>query len=176
VRTTIVDQRVLEMSQSSIAVVDHPSPSPLAHPDLSGKWTQDTVAGAMVDNFTTDSSTITQSASAISIESRGHGSFAPTTSTSLHNVTFDAAQSTGVTVIGETGLNVVASAVWAGDTLVLTSYAIAYVGGRIHDLLTIERMTLSADGNTLFDTTRSVTDGRLRWGGPQTFVLRRMAP
>ena len=60
------------------------------------------------------------------------------------------------------------------DTLVVTSYLMLNAGAR--DFLTFERMTLSPDGNTLFVQNVSLINGRYRWDGPQTFVLRRMTP
>jgi len=150
-------------------------PSPIVRPNFSGKWTQDTVAGAQVDNFTTDWSNITQTPTTISFESRSHGVDA-SLSSSIPNLRLDGTQGNGAGMLGNTGMSLVARALWEGDTLVVTTYAIVTIGGGLHDLLTTERMTLSADGNTLYDTSLSRTDGRLRWGGPQTFVLRRMAP
>jgi beta-lactamase regulating signal transducer with metallopeptidase domain len=171
VRAVVVGQPAPETPQSSIAVVEHPAPSLVVHPDFSGKWKQDTVAGPTVD-FVTDSTIITQSTSSISFETRGHG-LDMRTRASLHNVTFDGTQATGVTVTGDTGLNFVASAVWVADTLVLTTYVIGYGPGRINDLLTVERMTLGPDRNTLFVTNLSLLNGNPQWGGPHTFVLRR---
>lgn len=90
----------------------------------------------------------------------------------FHGISFDGAESTAATVTGNVETAFVASAVWMGDTLVLTNHE--QTGG--HDFRTIERMTLSPDGNTLLDTNLSFVDGTYRWGGPHAFVLRHITP
>ncbi|HTE44053.1 MAG TPA: M56 family metallopeptidase [Gemmatimonadaceae bacterium] len=166
----------LETGQPAIPAADStPSAIAIVHPNLSGKWTQDTVTGPTVESSVTDSTIITQSANTISFDSRGHVQGAPTYSR-FPSVSFDGSQSTGVTGNESAGTRVAASAVWVADTLVLTTYAVVYVPGVIRDFLTYERMTLSPDGNTLLIANRSFVDGKSRWDGPRTFVLRRIAP
>jgi beta-lactamase regulating signal transducer with metallopeptidase domain len=171
----IVRQPSVERPQSSVAIVEQAAPNPVAHPNLSGKWKSDTVANPIryQDFFVTDSSIIRQSADSISFESHSHILNTPTHNR-FHNITFDGAESSGVVFDGwqNHATNVVASSVWMGDTLVFTTH----IYDRGHDFQTIERMTLSADENTLLDTNSSFVDGNVRWGGPYTFVLRRLAP
>lgn len=171
VRVEISGQQVPETSQWSIAVVDHPAPSPVAHPNFSGKWRVDTVTDPLEDTVVNDSTIIAQSENAISLESRGHVLDVPTYGR-IHDVSFDGAESTGVVATGNVATNFAAYAVWVADTLVLKSYA--HAGA--HDALTYERFTLGADGQTLVVTNTSFADGRRRWGGPRTFVLRRVTP
>jgi beta-lactamase regulating signal transducer with metallopeptidase domain len=173
----IVRQPAPETPLSSVAVVEREAPTTVRHPDLSGKWKSDTVANPIryQDFFATDSSIIRQSADSISFES--HSRILNTVGpiyNRLHNITFDGAESSGVGFSGwqSKAANVVASALWVGDTLVLTTRV--YNGG--HVFHTIERMRLGADGNVLFVTNTSFVDGNVRWGGPYTFVLRRLAP
>lgn len=185
VRATIVPQAVSKAPLSSIALVDNSTPSPNVHPDFSGKWRMDTVAvpTQVWDYFVTDSSIIKQSENSISFDSRGHflaqvGYAGQLTEAPTHNflpsITFDGATSSGVAVSGITSraTNLIASAVWVRDTLVLTTRS----QDARHDFLTIERMTLSADGAVLSDSNLSLVDGNVRWGGPHTFVLRRITP
>jgi hypothetical protein len=148
-----------------------PSGLAIGHPNFSGKWKQDTVEGPTVDFHVTDSTIITQSANTISFDTRGHVLDAPTYSR-FPNVSFDGTQSTGIAGTGSAGMNFAASAAWMADTLVVKTYA--HAGA--HDALTYERMTLNPDGTILLITNRSFADGKARWGGPQTFVLRRIAP
>jgi hypothetical protein len=145
-----------------------------ARPDFSGTWRQDTVAGPVVGSYVTDSTVIRQSESAISIESRGHFLFEPTHNRFL-TIPFDGAGIQGHAVTGSDTASFIASALWYGDTLVVDTHANgANTGGTyVH---TIERMTLGPDGNTLYVDNLSYVGGRYRWGGPHTFVLRRVAP
>jgi beta-lactamase regulating signal transducer with metallopeptidase domain len=176
-RTAIVAQARSETSQVPVALVDHPPPRRVAHPNFSGKWRSDTVAvpTRTEDFFVTDSSIITQSADSIAFDSDGHVVGDTRNSSRLHNITFDGAETSGVS-FGERrqhATNVVASVAWRGDTLVLTSRVHGATG---REFETIEQMTLSADRNTLFETSLNFIDGQLRYGRPLTFVLRRMAP
>ena len=170
-RTATLRQPAATQPQSLAAVVESAMPSPRAHPDLSGKWTTDTAASAVADVALNDSTIISQSNDAISLESRGSYDNLPTHAR-LPMVAFGGAQYPGVTSTGSQATNFVATAVWEADTLVIKSYIQS--GG--HDALTYERLVLSADGNTLLATNTSFVDGRNRWGGPLTFVLRRMMP
>jgi beta-lactamase regulating signal transducer with metallopeptidase domain len=156
-----------------IAVVDNSTPSRVAsvHPDFSGKWRQDTVASPTTDFAVTDSTIITQSEKAISFLSRGHTPHAVTRNW-VQGITFDGAESGGMAVTGNGMVFIVANAVWMADTLVITTRLQA--GG--HDFHSLERLTLSSDGQTLYSTSSSFVDGNRRWFGPQAFVLRRMTP
>jgi beta-lactamase regulating signal transducer with metallopeptidase domain len=145
-----------------------------ARPDFSGKWRQDTVAGPLVDSYVTDSTIITQSENAISIEPRGHFLYEPTHNRFL-TIPFGGAGIQGVTVTGSDTASVIASALWYGDTLVVDTHANGGTTGGAY-IHTIERLTLSPDGNTLFADNLSYVGGRYRWGGPRTFVLRRAMP
>jgi beta-lactamase regulating signal transducer with metallopeptidase domain len=174
-RPVIVRHPAPATSQASIVVADRAAPNPAMHPDLSGRWKSDTVAGPTRDQdfFVTDSSIIRQSPDSIAFESHSHILDTPIHDR-FHNITFDGAESSGVVFSGwqNHAQNVVMSAVWMADTLVLTTH----IYERGHDFRTIERMRLSADGTTLLNTNLRSVDGRYRWGGPYTFVLRRMAP
>jgi beta-lactamase regulating signal transducer with metallopeptidase domain len=177
VRAAIDAQTTSETSRVPVALVDHPPPPRVAHPNFSGKWRSDTVAvpTRTEDFFVTDSSIITQSADSIAFDSDSHVVGDTRNYSRLHNITFDGAETSGVS-FGERrqhATNVVASAVWSGDTLVLTSRV---HGEKGREFETIERMTLSADGNTLSETSLNLIDGQLRYGRPLTFVLRRIAP
>ena len=174
-RAAIVGQPAPNASQPPAAVGRHPSASLVTHPNFSGRWKSDTVAVPIriEDFFVTDSSIITQSAGSIAFDSHSHVGDEQAYNR-FPNVTFDGAESSGVSS-GErqrSASNVVTSAVWRGDTLVLTSR----VHGVTREFQTIERMTLGADGNTLLETDSNFIDGQLRYGRPLTFVLRRMAP
>jgi hypothetical protein len=164
-------QHTLETSRSSSAVVGQRAASPVVHPAFSGKWRQDTVAGPMVDFVVTDSSIIKQSASSVSREAHGHVLIAPTYD-EFQSITFDGVESRGVSATGHVAANFIASAGWAGDTLVLTTRSMPAA----HDVRSIERMSPSPDGNTLFTTISSFVDWKSRRGGPRTFVLRRVTP
>ena len=175
VRAVMAAQGASATSYPPVAVVDHQTSSSVAHPDFSGKWKSDTVAvpTRTEDFFVTDSSIITQSADSIAFDSYSHAGDARNYNR-FHNITFDGAQSSGVS-FGErqrSATNVIASAVWRGDTLILTSR----IHGVTREFQTIERLTLGADGNTLFETDMNFIDGQLRYGRPLTFMLRRMAP
>lgn len=171
VRQAIVGQPAPAASRAPIVAVDYAAPSEVAHPDYAGKWTLDTVTGPTADFLVTDSTIITQSASAISFESHGYALDLPT-SGRADDISFGGAQSKGVTVTGGVALNLVATAVWVADTLVVKSYAMQGA----HDLLTYDRLTLGPDRNTLMVTSVSFVDGRRQWNGPQSSVLRRSAP
>jgi beta-lactamase regulating signal transducer with metallopeptidase domain len=157
---------------SVAAAAERPASSPVTRPDFSGVWTTDTTNGPTTDSFVILA--IKQSADSISFESRGHVEAAPTRG-SFHNITFDGAKSTGLTITADRGLKVTASATWVADTLVLTTYAVGYTPAGIHDLRGVERLTLSADGNSLVDAVLSIPDGRIPPDGPRTVVLRRAA-
>jgi hypothetical protein len=173
IRATGIGQPASETSQSSMPVVEQPVPRPIVHPDFSGRWTSDIVAvpRRVQDYSVTDSLIFTQSVDSMAWDSRGRFGDTPTHNR-YHGITFDGAEHTGVNVTGTKAMNVVLSTVWAGDTLVLTSHALA--GDHVLD--TVERMTLSADRNTLSSVNDSFLDGRQRWDGPYTYVLRRIAP
>jgi hypothetical protein len=158
----------------SLAIVEHLPPRLEGHPDFSGKWTQDTVMGPTVDFLVNDSTIITQSARAISFQSRGHLLDQPTYER-YENLSFDGAKSRGVSITGKVDGSFMMGATWRGDTLVLTSYVVVYFGSGAHDVFSIEKMSLTPDGDTLLNTIVSYADGRERWGGPKTFVLRRSA-
>lgn len=160
-----------------VAVIASATPNAVSRPNFSGKWTSDTtqIHTLEFDWVVADSTILRQTDDAISIEGRGHIMTSLTrrllqTQNSFSNITFDGAPSTGYTVRGNAEANVTVGAVWMGDTLMLTSHS---RGG--HEFYTIERMWLSADGQTLFETNRSFVDGKDRWGG-LTFIWHRMAP
>jgi beta-lactamase regulating signal transducer with metallopeptidase domain len=166
-----VTPATLETPQAPIAVVVDSTPSAILRPNFSGKWKVDTVMGAVVDDHVNDSTIITQSANAISIESRGHALDAPTHNRVL-KVPFDGSEVTGVVVTGNAAATFDAKVEWMGDTLIVISHT--WVSGR--DLRTFERFRLSPDGNTLSVTNSTFVDGNLRLlGGPLTVVLRRMS-
>jgi beta-lactamase regulating signal transducer with metallopeptidase domain len=157
------------------AVVERAAPSSVVHPDLSGRWASDTVAlpPQSTNYWVTDSLIIRQSKDSIALRGRAHMWDTPIGNL-FHNITFDGVQSSGVTFTGTQwhAQNVVVSAVWMGDTLVLDSHVYA----SDHDNHTIERMTLGADRNTLSTTTMNFLDGKLRYGWPLTSIVRRMTP
>ena len=168
-----------ETSLPPVAPVDDSSPGAVVHPDFSGRWTSDTmeIRTQEFEFAVTDSETIKQTGDAISIEGRGHILTAQThqllqTHALYQTITFDGAASTAITETGTVATNVVADAIWEGDTLVLTSHA---QGGR-GSFHTIERMTLSSDGKTISVRNVSFVNGEDRWGGAKTIVLRRIAP
>lgn len=176
-RAAIVPDRAPENSLPTVAVVDNPAPSVIVHPDFSGKWASDTIAVPNSDGavIVADSNIIMQTQDAISFDQRGHiltPSAIAQVRYFLPNLTFDGAPASGVTSTGNTATNVVATAVWEGDTLVLTSHT-QVAGKNSH---TIERITLSPDRKTLSDTNVSFVDGKDRWGGAITVTLRRIAP
>lgn len=151
--------------------------APADHPDFSGKWSSDTtwIQTLQFDWRVTDSLRITQTANAISLDGRGHIMGTLThmlsqTHFAISNVAFDGAARSGVTATGSTPIPVSVRAAWAGDTLILTTRA----GHGDDELYTIERWTLSADRNTLFDTNRSFVDGKDLWR-VKTSTLHRMA-
>jgi hypothetical protein len=174
-RAENVEKSATPTLPSAIVPVRELIPRRGAHPDFSGRWIQDTAAGSFVDFLLTDSTTIKQSANAISLQLRGHVLDQPISS-SFQSLPFDGTEYRALIMSGIAPGSVTASAVWAGDTLVLTTYAFVYFGAGAHDVLTIERMTMSKDGNTLSSNTQSLADTKVRWNGPRTFVLRRMAP
>jgi len=160
-----------------IAVIANATQNAVTHPDLSGKWTSDTaqVHTWEFDWIVSDSLIFTQTDDAISIEGRGHIMTSLTrrllpTQNSFSKIPFDGSPTTGYTATGNEDANVTIEAVWVGDTLMLTSHS---RGG--HTFYTIERMWLSADRQTLFETNRSFVDGKDRWGG-LTFIWHRMSP
>ena len=172
--TAIVERPARDTARRSSEVGEPVVPQPATvRPDFSGTWRVETPA-ADSDSFINDSLTIRQSADSLSLESRGHGE-GVRTSNSVHNVTFDGAWSRGMAITGDRGVSFTTRASWVADTLVLTTYAVGTAGAGIHDNLNIERLTLSADGNTLIDTQLSIPDGRTPRDGPRVFVLRRIA-
>lgn len=142
-----------------------------SRPDFAGKWRQDTTAGATVGALVNDSLIIRQSDNAISLEERGHAAHVPTYSP-VATIPFGGAGIRRVAIVGADTAAVITSALWLGDTLVIDTHAAQC--GCSH---TIERLTLSADGNTLIAenlTTSGTAGARWTFGGPLTFVMRRI--
>jgi beta-lactamase regulating signal transducer with metallopeptidase domain len=158
------------VSRPPIAAPNDPAPPRIGNPDFSGKWTQDSAA-SHAGVFVSDSVIITQYGNTISFESHGHAAGVPTYG-NLHEIWFDGGQSHGMTITGESLSSVTASAIWLGDTLVLTTH-LEKTG---HSMHTIERMSLSPDGQTLTNSNVTLVDGKPQWAQPLTFVLRRMHP
>ncbi|HEX4684429.1 MAG TPA: M56 family metallopeptidase [Gemmatimonadaceae bacterium] len=142
----------------------------MPHPDLSGKWVGVVTEPPWPDDDVLDSCLIMQTQHSFTLLSYGTTHRGMPRLAEIRNLPLDGTPGPSVFKVPGFAASGTESAVWEGDTLVLSSHLQAD-GVVVH---AIERMRLSPDGKTVSTVTRNWNDGQDVWGRSRTFVMRRV--